>query len=129
MKQRDLSRRRVFWGKWLDLWFVCWVVYCACEYLLLRLLFRETMPHLRDYSVLGWTQHFVFAAVYFLIYTRPACQLDPPRPEEGFRLRKTLGEFFGSIGDRCSCFWVVPSCTKLSDPCFPIGTTCFQPFW
>lgn len=94
MKQRDLSRRRVFWGKWLDLWFVCWVVYCACEYLLLRLLFRETMPHLRDYSVLGWTQHLVFAAVYFLIFTRPACRLDPPRPEEGFRLWNTLGEFF-----------------------------------
>ena len=47
MKQRNLPRRRVFWGKWLDLWLVCWVVYCACEYLLLRLLFRETMPHLR----------------------------------------------------------------------------------
>ena len=43
MKQRNPLRHRVFWGKWLDLWFVCWVVYCACEYLLLRLLFRETM--------------------------------------------------------------------------------------
>ena len=93
MKQRDLSRRRVFWGKWLDLWFVCWVVYCACEYLLLRLLFRETMPHLRDYSVLGWTQHLVFAAVYFLIFTRPACRRDPSEPPADFHLWKIPGEF------------------------------------
>ena len=94
MKRRDPLRRRGFWRKWLDLWFVCWLAYCACEYLLLSLFYRETMPHLRDYSVLGWTQHLVFAAVYFFIFTRPACRLDPPRPEEGFRLWNTLGELF-----------------------------------
>ena len=94
MKQRNPLRRRVFWGKWLDLWLVCWVVYCAGEYLLLSLFYRETMPHLRDYSVLGWTQHLVFAAVYFLIFTRPACRPDPSEPHADFHLRKLPGELF-----------------------------------
>ena len=94
MKRRDSLRRRGFWGKWLDLWLVCWVVYCAGEYLLLSLFYRETMPHLRDYSVLGWTQHLVFAAVYFFIFTRPACRPDPSEPPADFHLRKIPGELF-----------------------------------
>lgn len=62
------------------------------------LLYRETMPHLRDYSVLGWTQHLVFAAVYYAIFTRPAHRHAPPPPEEGFRLWRAVGDFFRRDG-------------------------------
>lgn len=94
MKRRDPLQRHAFWRKWLDLWFVCWLAYCAGEYLLLSLFYRETMPHLRDYSVLGWTQHLVFAAVYFFIFTRPACRPDPSEPPADFHLWKIPGELF-----------------------------------
>ena len=93
MKHRDPIQRRAFLRKWLDMWFICWVAYCACEFLMLRLFYRETMPHLRDYSVLGWTQHLVFAAVYFFIFTRPACRPDPSEPPADFHLRKIPIEF------------------------------------
>ena len=94
MKQRDSIQRRAFLRKWLDMWFICWVAYCACEFLMLRLFYRETMPHLRDYSVLGWTQHMVFAAAYFLIFTRPACRFVTQKSAEDYHLLQTIGEFF-----------------------------------
>ena len=94
MKQQAPKQRRAFWGKCLKLWLICWVAYCACEFLMLRLFFSETMPHLRDYSILGRTQHLVFAAVYYLIFTKPACRLTPLQPEGGLYPLRAVGEFF-----------------------------------
>lgn len=94
MKRRDATRRRAFWGQCFDLWFFCWLSYCASEFLMLMLFYRDTMPHLRDYSVLGWTQHLVFAVLYYLIFTKPAHRLAPGQSEGRFRTLSAVGEFF-----------------------------------
>lgn len=94
MKKRNPKRSRLFWGQCLDLWFVCWISYCACEYLLHLFFYMETLPHERNYSILFWTQHAVFAVAYYLIFSRPDRLTAPARPQDDLPPLRAVGDFF-----------------------------------
>ena len=74
--------------KLLVLWLICWIIYCGSEFLLYLLIYRGTMPHERDYSVLCGTQHAVFAFFYSRIFSASEVPAAP------FRFPQALLDFF-----------------------------------
>ncbi len=77
--------------KLLLLVMICWIVYCGSEFLLYLILYRETMSHERDYSILFWTQHPVLAIAYHKVFSKP---IHLEIPAGSFRPLHVIGNFF-----------------------------------
>ena len=77
--------------KFLLLGFICWVIYCGSEFLLYLVLYRETMSHERDYSILFWTQHVVLSFAYHMVLPTP---IPSDALTDSFRPLRTAGHFF-----------------------------------
>ena len=77
--------------KFLLLGFICWVIYCGSEFLLYLVLYRETLYHERDYSILFWTQHIVLAIAYQLVFPNP---VRLKKADNNFCPLYIIGDFF-----------------------------------
>lgn len=77
--------------KLLLLGLICWVVYCGSEFLLYLILYRETVYHERDYSILFWTQHVVLSFAYHMVLPTP---IPSDALTDSFHPLHVIGNFF-----------------------------------